>query len=40
MTNPMSIIDRLRQKEQIVKEREAGRGHQAKWKEKATEYDR
>ena len=34
VTNPMSIIDRLRQKEQIVKEREAGRGHQARQKDK------
>ena len=34
VTNPMSIIDRLRQKEQIVKEREAGRVHQARQKGK------
>ena len=34
VTNPMSIIDRLRQKEQIVKEREAGRVHQARQKDK------
>ena len=33
-TNPMSIIDRLRQKEQIVKEREACRVHQARQKDK------
>ncbi len=32
--NPMSIIDRLRQKEQMVKEREAGRVHQARQKDK------
>ena len=31
---PMSIRDRLRQKEQIVKAREAGREHQAKQKDK------
>ena len=34
VTNPMSIIDRLRQKEQIVKEREACRAHQARQKDK------
>lgn len=31
--NSMSIRDRLRQKEQIVKERETGRMHQAKQKD-------
>jgi len=30
----MSVRDRLRQKEQIVKEREANRGHQARQNEK------
>ena len=30
----MSIRDRLRQKEQIVKERETGRVHQARQKDK------
>ena len=34
VTNPMSIIDRLRQKEQIVKEREANRVHQTRQKDK------
>ena len=34
VTNLMSIIDRLRQKEQIVKEREAGRVRQARQKDK------
>ena len=34
VTNPMSIIHRLRQKEQIVKEREAGRVHQVRQKDK------
>ena len=34
VTNPMSIIDRLRQKEQIVKEREVGRVHQARQRDK------
>ena len=32
-TEPMSIRDRLRRKEQIVKEREANRVHQAKQKD-------
>ena len=30
----MSVRDRLRQKEQIVKEREAVRAHQTRWKDK------
>ena len=30
----MSIRDRLRQKEQIIKEREAVRAHQVRWKDK------
>ena len=34
MADSMSIRDRLRQKEQIVKEREANRGHQARQNEK------
>ena len=34
VTNPMSIRERLRQKEQMVKEREAGRVHQARKKDK------
>ena len=34
VTNPMSIIDRLRQKEQMVKEREAGRDYRTKRKDK------
>ncbi len=34
VANSMSIIDRLRQKEQIVKEREAGRVHRARRKDK------
>ena len=34
VTNPMSIIDRLRQKEQIVKEREAGRDYRKRYKDK------
>ena len=34
VTNPMSIIDRLRQKEQIVKEREAGRDYWERYKDK------
>ena len=33
-TNPKSIKERLRQKEQMVKEREAGRVHQARQKDK------
>ena len=33
-TNPKSIIDRLRQKEQIVKEREAGRDYRERYKDK------
>ncbi len=34
MEDTTGIRDRLRQKEQIVKEREEGRGHQAKQEEK------
>ena len=34
MADSMSIRDRLRQKEQIVKERGANRGHQARQNEK------
>ncbi|MEY8327072.1 MobA/MobL family protein [Lachnospiraceae bacterium 54-11] len=34
VTNPMSIRERLRQKEQMVKEREVGRVHQARKKDK------
>lgn len=34
VADSMSIRDRLRQKEQIVKEREAGRDNQARQKDK------
>ena len=34
VTNPKSIREQLRQKEQMVKEREAGRVHQARKKDK------
>ena len=34
VTDTMSIIDRLRQNEQIVKEREAGRDYRARQKDK------
>lgn len=34
VTDTMSVRDRLRQKERMVKEREAGRGHQSRQKDK------